>query len=50
MISRFLSFNYNTDNLIYCNQLYDNDELQPEEGLLFKRKACYSPNFSMYIF
>ena len=45
MISRFLSFNYNTDNLIYCNQLYDNDELQPEEGLLFKRKACYSPNF-----
>ena len=38
MISRFLSFNYNTD------------ELYPEEGLLFKRKACYSPNFSMYIF
>lgn len=46
MNSRFLSFNFYTDDRLYCDQLYNkNEEIVPEKGVIFKRKACYNPLF-----
>lgn len=54
MNSRFLSFNFYTDDRLYCDQLYGRgEEIIPEKGIIFKRKACYNPlfyeNLSTYI-
>ena len=40
-----LCFNFYTDHVLFCDKLHDTDKLVPEEGLLFKRKACYNPSF-----
>lgn len=45
MTSRFLVFNFYTDNKLYCDQLYNTSEYVAEEGFLFKRKECYNPLF-----
>jgi hypothetical protein len=45
-ISRFLSFNFYTNDLLFCDKLYSNSKDTVEEkGFLFKRKACKNPLF-----
>lgn len=43
---KFLSFNFYTDDILYCDKIYSEDQsMIPEKGLIFKRKSCYNPLF-----
>jgi hypothetical protein len=45
-ISRFLSFNFYTNDLLFCDKLYgDSKDIIEEKGFLVKRKACQNPLF-----
>lgn len=46
-LPKILTFNLNVGNVILCDKYYQNmtNQLIPEEGVLFKRKACYNPLF-----
>lgn len=46
MIPKILCINFYTNNLLFCDEYYTNDENPvPESGMVFKRKECYTPLF-----